>query len=143
MRIRGLEFPDDLYYHAGHMVWLRAEGDDVFALGATSLLLATAGEVLLFVPKAVGWSIERDRSVGNIETGKLVASVRTPLAGTLVGVHDRLEYGAMALNQDPYGIWLVRLRASAWALDRGNLVQAEAARAALLAQMDEHGYSGD
>lgn len=143
MQIRGLQFPDDLYYHAGHMVWLRAEGDDVFALGATSLLLATAGEVLLFVPKAVGWAIERDRSIGNIETGKLVAAVRTPLAGTLVAVHERLDYGAMAINHDPYGIWLVRLRASAWEVDRDNLVRGEAAWAALSAEMDEHGYDGE
>ncbi len=142
MQIRGLDFPDDLLYHAGHMVWLRAEGGELFTLGLTGLAPATAGEILLFVGKAVGWLIERDRSVGNVETGKLVSAVRTPIAGELVEVNAGLEFGAVGLNHDPYGVWLVRIRASDWPRDRVNLVCGEAVRAAMVDVMDEHGYVG-
>jgi glycine cleavage system H protein len=142
MLIRGLEFPDDLLYHAAHMVWLRAEGNDVFALGLTALAPATAGEILLFVPKAQGWAIERDRSVGNVETGKLVSAVRTPVAGVLLEVNHRLELGAIELNRDPYGHWLVRIQATDWGRDRLNLVSGDALRAAVLVEMDGIGFEG-
>jgi glycine cleavage system H protein len=140
MLIRGLEFPDGLLYHAEHMVWLRPEGNDLFSLGLTALVPATAGEILLFVPKARGWAIERDRSVGNVETGKLVAAVRTPVAGVLIEVNGSLEFGAQGLNHDPYGQWLVQIRANDWLRDQSSLVSGEALRWALERVMDENGF---
>jgi glycine cleavage system H protein len=139
MIIRGLEFPDDLCYHAAHMVWLRRDGADLFTLGLTPLAAASAGEILLFVPKAQGWAIERDRSVGNVETGKTVSSVRTPIAGVLVEVNSPLEYGAIKINHAPYDTWLVRLRATDWVHDQGNVAHGESAWSAIRAVMDEHG----
>ena len=142
MQIRGLDFPDLLLYHPGHMVWLRPEGNDVFCLGLNALAPATAGEILLFVGKAAGWIIDRDRSVGNVETGKLVSAVRTPVAGELIEVNARLECGASELNRDPYGIWLVRIRATDWGRDQANLVAGVDLLPALIAVMDEHGFDG-
>ncbi len=142
MQIRGLEFPDELFYHPGHMVWLRSVGNDVFFLGLTALAPALAGEILLFVGKAPGWLIDRDRSVGNVETGKLVSAVRTPVTGELIEVNRGLEFGALALNRDPYGTWLVKIRATDWGREQLNLVSGAAVRPAMIAAMDEHGFDG-
>lgn len=140
MRIRGLDFPDDLYYHARHMVWIEQEPDGVVRLGLTALAPAVAGEILLFVAKAVGWSIDRDRSVGNVETGKLVSSVRTPVAGELVGVNEVVLENASVLNRSPYDAWLVRIRPASWGVDRLLLSSGDAARAEIEVVMDENGF---
>ena len=143
MLIRGLEFPEHLYYHAQHMIWIARAPDNVLTLGLTPLAAATAGEILLFIGKAVGWTIDRDRAVGNVETGKTVSAVRTPVAGVLVEVNSALALGAIRINSDPYGTWLVRLRPEDWERDSGKLLFGRDAAAALEAEMDNNGYEGD
>ena len=137
MIIHGQFYPDELYYHAAFMVWLRAEPDGVFTLGLTPLARVSAGEILLFAPKAVGWRIERDRAIGNVETGKIVASVRTPIAGELMAVNSALERGAMPINTAPFDSWLVRIKASDWAQDQANVSLGPAAQAAFEDQITQ------
>lgn len=136
MKILGIDYPDDLYYHASFMVWLRRHDDELFTLGLTPLASQSAGEILLFSPKAVGWHIERDRAIGNVETGKIVASVRTPLAGVLRAVNGALERSALAINSAPFDTWLVRLQASDWARDQDNVLLGQAAQQAFQTEIE-------
>jgi glycine cleavage system H protein len=135
MTILGQHYPDDLYYHALFMVWLRRDADELLTLGLTPLARASAGEILLFAPKAVGWQIARDRAVGNVETGKIVASVRTPVAGVLVAVNSPLERGALAINTAPFDTWLVRLKPTDWVNDKRNVLTGLAAQRAFEEQI--------
>ncbi|MFO1351458.1 MAG: glycine cleavage system protein H [Gammaproteobacteria bacterium] len=140
--LRGLEFPDGLFYHAHYMVWLRPEADGAVTLGLTALARATAGDLLIFTPKRIGAEIERDRSVGNVETGKTVSSVRSPIAGVLIAANEAVEKRPTLINSEPYSAWLVRLRPTAWEADSARLATGAAALTALAAEMNLYHYTG-
>lgn len=133
--VRGFEFPDDLYYHPEHMVWLRREGDGRVTLGLSALALATAGELIVFAARPLGAKIDCDRAIANVETTKTVSSVRTPVAGRIVEVNFELEADGSRINADPYAAWMVRLEADDWFRDCTRLVTGEAALAAFERQM--------
>jgi len=133
--VRGHAFPDDLYYHPGHMVWVRREADGRATLGLSALALATGGELIVFAARPIGSLIERDRAVANVETAKTVSSVRTPIAGRLIEANGEIEADGSRINADPYAAWLVRIEPEDWARDIVSLVTGAEAMAAIEREM--------
>lgn len=133
--VRGRVFPDDLFYHPGHMVWVRREPDGRATLGLSALALATGGELIVFAARPLGSMIERDRAVANVETVKTVSSVRTPIAGRLVEANAGIEADGSRINVDPYAAWLVRIEPEDWARDAAGLVTGADAMAAIEREM--------
>jgi len=133
--VRGYEFPDDLYYHPGHMVWVRHEPNGRVTLGLCALALATAGEFIVFAARPLGALIARDRAVANVETAKTVSSVRTPIAGRLIEANTAVEADGTRINADPYAAWLVQLEPEDWERDAAQLLTGDTALAAIEREM--------
>ncbi|HTP46782.1 MAG TPA: glycine cleavage system protein H [Casimicrobiaceae bacterium] len=121
--IRGFEFPDDLLYLVEHDTWARLEASGEATIGITSLGAYISGDFIEFMARPVGEVIERERAFGMLEMSKVIRSARSPIAGTITAINDRVRSAPTLINTDPYGAgWLVRMRPSAWDSDICSLV---------------------
>lgn len=104
-------YPDDLRYHHEHD-WARIEADEA-TLGITWHAQDALGELVHYEPPAVGASIAKDGSYGEVESVKAVSDLISPLSGEVVEVNQAVVDAPELVNDDPYGAgWLVRIRLS-------------------------------
>ena len=102
-------YPDDLLYHAEHD-WARIEGDEA-VLGVTWFAQDALGELVHYEPPAVGATISKDASYGEVESVKAVSDLISPLSGEVLEVNDKVVDAPETVNEDPYGDgWLIRVR---------------------------------
>ena len=104
-------YPDDLRYHEEHD-WARLEGDEA-VLGITWFAADALGELVHFEAPAVGATLTKDTSYGEVESVKAVSDVISPLSGEVLEVNEAVVDAPETVNLDPYGAgWLVRIRLS-------------------------------
>ncbi len=120
--------PDDLLYDPEHDMWVRVAGDEVL-IGASSFGLHLAGGIIGFTAKPKGADVALGRGLGTVECAKTVLAVHAPISFVLLEANEAAEERPSMLNRDPYQAgWMVRGRPSAWAAERGRLVNAAAYR---------------
>ncbi|HEY4347589.1 MAG TPA: glycine cleavage system protein GcvH [Gaiellaceae bacterium] len=107
----GESYPDDLLYHPEHD-WARIDGDEA-VLGVTWYAVDSLGELVHFEPPAVGSTIAKDSSYGEVESVKAVSDVVAPLSGEVLEVNQTVVDAPETVNEDAYGAgWLVRIKLS-------------------------------
>jgi glycine cleavage system H protein len=141
--IRGLPFPDELWYDVEEKLWLRREGDDTWTIGITPYACALVGDIYYYTPKRPGYAFARRESIGIVEMAKTVQVVHAPIAGVIVANNEDETAKMRAINRDPFGrAWCVRVRPSAWDADSAFLVTGDAVAAAFEADMDLNRWTG-
>ena len=104
-------YPDDLKYHREHD-WARIE-DDEATLGITWFAQDALGELVHYEAPAVGSTVAKDASYGEVESVKAVSDVVAPLSGEVLEVNEKAVGEPEIINEDPYGEgWLIRIRMS-------------------------------
>ena len=102
-------YPDELKYHEEHD-WARMDGDEA-VLGITWFAADALGELVHFEPPAVGSSVTKGQSYGEVESVKAVSDVIAPLSGEVLAVNEQVVDAPETVNEDPYGNgWLIRIR---------------------------------
>lgn len=141
-RVRGCEFPDDLWYDVARHVWYRDEGGGRIRAGITPVGVALAREVLIFTPRRIGQRFAAGRSLATIESAKWVGTVRAGFEGTILAANPGLHPRAGAVNADCYGAgWMFVLAPAAgdWA---AGLVPGARIGPAYEGWMEEAGFDG-
>jgi glycine cleavage system H protein len=104
-------YPADLRYHREHD-WVRAEGEEA-VFGITWYAQDALGEVVYYDPPAVGDTLAKDSSYGELESVKAVSDIIAPASGEVVAVNAAVTDRPEVVNEDPYGDgWLVRVKLS-------------------------------
>jgi glycine cleavage system H protein len=125
-------YPDDLRYHSEHD-WARVEESEA-TLGITWFAQDSLGELVHFEAPAVGETVAKDQSYGEVESVKAVSDLISPLSGEVLEVNEKVVDAPETVNEDPYGEgWLIRIRLSDPA-EIDALMNAEAYRAHVAAQ---------
>jgi len=102
-------YPEDLLYHPEHD-WARIDGDEA-VLGVTWFAQDALGELVHYEPPAVGATISKDASYGEVESVKAVSDLISPLSGEVLEVNQKVVDAPETVNEDPYGDgWLIRVR---------------------------------
>jgi glycine cleavage system H protein len=78
-------YPDDLLYHPEHD-WARIDGDEA-VLGITFYAVDSLGELVHYEPPAVGATVSKDASYGEVESVKAVSDLISPLSGEVLEVN--------------------------------------------------------
>lgn len=139
---RGCPVPDDRLYEPENMLWYRRRDDGLVEVGITAVAVAMARKVIAITPKRPGRPIEGGQAVAVVESGKLVASARTPFAAYVVESNEDLLDHPDRVNRDPYGTWVVLLRYDDWDAVKAKLASADAAAAAFEVRMVEENFRG-
>jgi glycine cleavage system H protein len=140
--IRGCNIPEDLYYWPEKHVWLTRGDDGVVTVGITDVAQSMAGAIISAMPKKVGRSVKRGRSLGTVESGKWVGPVTAPVSGAVADVNPLLSSDPGVINRSPYGEgWYAKLEPSAWDDESGELVTGADGLAAYEAFLEAEGIS--
>ncbi len=143
MKIRGYDFPDELWYLPEWDTWARLDADGCVTVGITSIGVHLSGEMYMCRPKSVGSELEQARSVAVVELAKSVVSVKSPVHGVVVQVNPLLEDKPDMPFRDPYGEgWLVRVKPSKWdddckVLQRGDDIRSDVEQRMYLYKLEE------
>ena len=114
MIIDHCEFPDDLSYDYDGSIWIRIDPDGSMAtIGLTSLMTGITGKLSSVRTKSVGTIVSRGRSLGTIESNRMVGPIPSPLSGTIIQTNEKISTAPKILNDSAYDEgWVVRLKLS-------------------------------
>jgi len=125
MDLQGYQIPDDLMYTKEHE-WLKDEGD-IVKIGITDYAAKTLNDVVYVTSPKVNEKVEQKKTMGTVESIKAVSEVYSPVSGTVTRVNGELDSHPELVNKSPYGEgWLVEVKPSNLALERRELLHAEA-----------------
>ncbi len=113
MRINHCDFPEGILYDLDNFVWIKRDGIDrsIVMLGVTPILISLAGKLTKIKLKEIGASIEKNKSVGSIESLRYFGMVRCPLKGEIIEVNNTLSDNPKTANDFPYNEgWFVKMK---------------------------------
>jgi glycine cleavage system H protein len=118
-----MSYPDDRKYTKDHE-WIRLSGDTA-DIGITDYAQQQLGDVVYVELPDVGASITAGQAFGSIESVKAVSELFAPVGGTVVDVNADLRNRPEAVNADPHGTWMIKVRLADLA-DAGALLDSAA-----------------
>ena len=101
VKLEGHDFPDDMYFHADHM-WAIVEGNKV-RVGYNAWAADAAGKLVSIKTRPAGKPVKAGKTLGSVESGKWVGSLKVPLTGTIVEINPALSGNPSVINDAPYG----------------------------------------
>jgi glycine cleavage system H protein len=132
--VESYEFPADRWYEPREHVWVRPEPAPgrapgvVVTVGVDALGQELLGEVVYVQLDGARGDVRRGDALGSLEADKMVRPVLAPLTGAVLEVNAAVLANPRLLNRSPYDEgWLVRLRATRWDLERGELIHGDEA----------------
>jgi glycine cleavage system H protein len=106
-----MKIPTDLKYSPSHE-WVRLEADGTVTLGITDHAQSELGDVTYLELPDIGATLSVDEPFGTVESVKAVSDLVAPVSGSVVKVHTDLVDAPEAINDDPYGCWMLTLELS-------------------------------
>lgn len=102
-------FPGDLRYSKSHE-WIKKVGD-YYLVGITDFAQEQLGDIVYVDFPEIGDEINANDAVGELESSKAVSEINMPIKGEIIEVNDVLDESPENLNSDPYGSWIVKIKA--------------------------------
>ncbi len=103
-------YPPDLKYTTDHE-WIRVDGEQA-EVGITDYAQVQLGDVVFIDLPAVGRQLSQGEVFGTIESVKAVSELFSPVAGEVVATNEAVSGNPEAVNTDPHGSWLIRVKMS-------------------------------
>ncbi len=100
VKLEGFDFPDDIYFHKDHM-WVRVEGDKV-RTGYNAWAADAAGKLVSIKTRPAGKKVKAGKTLGSVESGKWVGSLKVPVSGTIAEINPALKGSPNIINDAPY-----------------------------------------
>jgi glycine cleavage system H protein len=132
MKIAGCSFPEHLWFHADHQLWVELESVDTARVGITEMGIRQSGEIYMCRVKSMGTELGQGQSLGVVELAKSIVSVKSPVSGRVLETNPVLAEQPERVHQDPYGAgWLARIQLSNWAADCAALIHGDSVEEAM------------
>jgi glycine cleavage system H protein len=110
-RVQDHDFPEHLLYDVENQIWYEPLADGTLRTGFTTWAAALMGEILVFTPKRLGHTFDKDRWFAMVEGGKWVGAARAAFDGTIVAQNEALIDKPEFLMSDPFGQgWMLIVR---------------------------------
>ncbi|MGI9110671.1 MAG: glycine cleavage system protein GcvH [Gaiellaceae bacterium] len=100
--------PTDRRYTPEHQ-WIRADSPARWLVGVTDFAQSQLGEITSVELPAAGMRLQAAEPFGVVESLKAASDLFAPVAGTVVEANAELTATPEALNDDPYGTWLIAI----------------------------------
>ena len=101
-------YPESYKYTNDHE-WIHVSGDQG-QVGITDYAQKQLGDIVYLDLPDVGRSFKKGDVLGTVESVKAVSEIFSPVSGEVMEVNSTLTSRPEAVNQDPHGSWIVRLR---------------------------------
>jgi glycine cleavage system H protein len=104
-----MENPQDLKYTDSHE-WARREPDGTVAVGITHFAQDKLGDMVYIEPPKIDARLKKGDACAVLESVKAASDLYAPVSGAVVAVNDDVNDAPEAINKDPYGSWLFKLK---------------------------------
>ena len=101
--------PTDLRYTASHE-WIRTEADGTLTIGVTDHAQEALGDVVFLELPEAGRAVTAGEAVAVIESVKAASDIYAPVAGEIIASNQEAVDAPEAVNGDPYGAWLFKIK---------------------------------
>lgn len=101
--------PADLKYTESHE-WVRTEADGTITIGITQHAQELLGDMVFVETPAIGRKVKAKEEVAVVESVKAAADVYAPVSGEVTAVNGELDSTPEAINSDPYGAWMFKMK---------------------------------
>lgn len=101
--------PSNLKYTASHE-WVHVEADGTLTIGITEHAQELLGDMVFVEAPSVGRKLNAKEECAVVESVKAAADVYAPVAGEVVAANADLDASPEAINTDPYGAWIFKLK---------------------------------
>mgnify|MGYP003574110152 CR=1 FL=1 len=89
--------------------WLLVDGDEA-TVGITDHAQDSLSDIVFLELPSEGDSFEMGDSFGVVESVKAAADLMLPISGEVTAVNEDLMDEPEAINSDPYGSWMVKIK---------------------------------
>jgi glycine cleavage system H protein len=116
------KIPSDLKFTKEHE-WTSIEGDTI-TVGITDFAQSALGDIVFLEVPEVGTNLHVGKTFGVVESIKSVSDLYSPVTGEVIARNNDLESSPEKINEDPYGSWLIKVKAKDTS-ELGHLLTAE------------------
>lgn len=116
--------PSDLKYTKTHE-WLKVETDGTISVGITDHAQQALGDIVFLELPEPGRNVKAGEECAVVESVKAASDIYAPVSGEVIARNDDAIAAPEKVNQDPYGTWLFKLKATDPA-EIGDLLGADA-----------------
>ena len=128
-----MNFPQELEYTRSHE-WVRRTGEGRAQIGLTDYAQSELSDLVFVNLPEVGDELVAGEAFADVESVKAASDVYAPVSGKVAAINELLLDTPQAINEDPYGAFLVEVSDITAAEE---LLDA-AAYAALVAEEEAH-----
>lgn len=101
--------PANLKYTASHE-WVKSEADGTLSVGITQHAQELLGDMVFVETPAVGRQLKAKEECAVVESVKAAADIYAPVSGVVTAVNSELDSAPEAINSDPYGAWMFKMK---------------------------------
>ena len=101
--------PTDLRYTASHE-WVKTEADGTITVGITDHAQELLGDMVFVEAPETGRKLKAGEECAVVESVKAAADVYAPVAGAVTTANGELDAAPEAINSDPYGSWIFKMK---------------------------------
>jgi len=99
-------------------VWAYVVGNKA-RIGVTDFVQKSLSDIMFFTPVSIGNEIEQFDELGDIESGKAVFGIISPVSGTVTALNTTLDKTPELINDNPYEQgWIAELELSDFESDK-------------------------
>ncbi len=102
-------YPEELKYTMSHE-WVKKEGE-FYLIGISDYAQNQLGDIVYVDFPDVEDVIAAGDALGELESSKAVSEFNMPLSGEVIEINEKLEDSPESINSDPYGSWIVKIKA--------------------------------
>jgi glycine cleavage system H protein len=101
--------PSNLKYTASHE-WVKTEADGTVSIGITQHAQELLGDMVYVEAPEAGRKLKAKEECAVVESVKAAADVYAPISGEVTAVNSALNSSPEAINSDPYGAWIFKMK---------------------------------
>jgi glycine cleavage system H protein len=91
--------------------WAGVEGD-IVTVGISDYAQDALSDIVYVELPEVGDEVSAGDAVATVESVKAASDILRPVSGEIVEVNEAQEHTPEAINEEPYGAWIFKVKAS-------------------------------
>ena len=103
-----MNIPETLLFSKSHE-WVKFLSEDKAQIGLTDYAQDQMGSLVFVNLPELGDEVSAGEPLGDVESVKAVSDIYSPVSGNVSRVNEDLLDTPEAINQDPYGAWLIEV----------------------------------
>lgn len=117
--------PKEGFYFTENDTWVYVVGNRA-RIGVTDFVQKSLSDIMFFTPATIGAEVEQFDDLGNIESGKAVFEIISPVSGKVIAINEELLEAPELVNINPYEKgWIAEVELTDFENDKELLLEFE------------------